>query len=169
VVVPLWMATLPAYNLAVAKGADAAIETFEPDDAGHRVWLDEGRVTVARWVYGRRPMEFAFNLKTVTFNGALLLTLLLASPLPFGKRWLIKIVAGLFALYFFHVLVVYMTAVNPTHMSTSNVPAHVEFYLDRLGPVWRRMSAAMTLGLHAGGGALAPVLIWVGAVNKKVL
>jgi len=169
VATPLWMVILPAYNVAVAAGADAVIEVFEPDEAGHRVWIDDGRVTVARWVYGRLPMEFGFNLKTVTFNGALLLALLLASPLPFGRKWAAKIAASLFVLYLFHVLVVYVTAVNPVYLTASPAPAYVEFYLDRLGPVWRKLSAALTMGMHAGGPALAPALIWAVTVNRKAL
>ncbi len=169
VITPLWLAVLPGYNVAVAEGADAAIGVFEPDDAGHRVWIEAGRVTLTRWVYGRSPMEFSFNLKTVTFNGALLLALLLASPMAFGKRWAVKVIASLLALYLFHVLVVYMSAVNPTSLSTSAAPAHVEFYLERLGPVWRKLSAAVTLSLHSGGRAFAPLLIWAIATNKKAL
>ena len=166
-VVPLWILATPLYDRAPAVGLDITLRIFEPHDMSHRVKLEEGRIKISRWVHGLDPIEFNITGQSISFNGAILIVLLLASPLPPNRRLGMTFLFSFFALCVFHVMLLYATAINPFPLLGQPYPASALPYMARLGPFERAVSGGITKALHGGGWAFAPVLIWGIATRKK--
>jgi len=167
-VIPLWIATAPLYNHALVRGLDISLHIFEPGDMGHRVRLKDGSIQSARWVYGRMPLKFNIKARYITYNGVILIALLLASPIPFRKRWALTLLLSMFALYLFHMLVLIVSVVNPFPFYKPPFPAHMLPYIQRFDPITWTMTFRLTKALHGGAWALAPLVVWVVAARRRV-
>ena len=159
--------TAPLYDRALAAGLNITIRIFEPHDMGHRVELEKSKIKISRWVNGLAPIEFNITGQSIAFNGAILIVLLLASPLPFSKRFAAALLLSVLALYIFHILILYATAINPFPILGQPYPDNALPYLARLGRFERVLTGAITKALHWGGWALAPMVIWAAATGKR--
>ena len=166
-IIPLWMAVTPLYNRLAVFGLDLSLYVTEPENMSHLIKFESGRLTISRQIKDMQPMEFSFNVKMLTFNVVILLALILSSPLTFGKRWFFTIGLCMLAMYMFHVLVLYLTSLNPSLLTTRAPPSHVLPYLEQFGSRGSKLLGIITFSLHASGWALAPVIIWALAVRKK--
>ncbi|GEM_PF-3188688 len=167
VIIPLWIAAAPLYNQALAGGLDISLYLFEPGDMGHRVALKDGSIKCSRWVHGLMPLEFNTKARHITYNGVILIVLLLASPIPFRKRWALTLVLSMLALYLFHVAVLIVSAVNPFPFSTPPFPSNMSPYIKRFDPITWTVTFRLVKALYDGGWALAPLIIWAVAVRRR--
>ena len=160
---PLWVAVTPIYNRALTGALDLSLRLAEPHDMGHRIKLEKGSISVGRWIYGVSPMEFEFQGEIISFNVITLLVLLLASPMPFGKRFLFAIVVSLLILFLLQTITMLTMAINPFPFLDSPLPANALLYLKRLEGWKFNVTAALTRELLIGGWTFFPVVIWAAA------
>lgn len=136
---------------------------------GHHVFFVNDRIKIARWLHGIAPIEFFIEGKSVSYNTAILLVLMFASPISFGRKYFSKIFSALMVLFIFHLALLIFTSINPFPITGPRVPAAAIPYWEMYSPYKRTVIGMIVKLFHGAGTELAPIVIWLAAARKNAV